>query len=192
MAKPIEAEDIDAGASWDGSLFINTGVLKAAQNDAQFAAVIAHELAHISQNQSAYSQHSISSAVRAVPFESTIFDLSLVAFAQQQGFFSGLVVFKRITLQLKSFRIIFDRLASDDHVRSISEIASSRHHYTGALEGFLLTHDQELVRIGVAELNDLFDRIHSLSTRSKPCEVAARLKNKVSKRWRMLVHSFRL
>jgi len=44
---PIEIDDIDAGSSWDGSLFINTGVLRAAQNDAQFASVIAHELAHI-------------------------------------------------------------------------------------------------------------------------------------------------
>ena len=44
---PIVYEDIDAGASLDGSLFINTGVLRAAETDAQFAAVLAHELAHI-------------------------------------------------------------------------------------------------------------------------------------------------
>lgn len=44
---PIVYEDIDAGASIDGSLFINTGVLRATETDAQFAAVLAHELAHI-------------------------------------------------------------------------------------------------------------------------------------------------
>lgn len=44
---PVVYEEIDAGASLDGSLFINTGVLRAAETDAQFAAVLAHELAHI-------------------------------------------------------------------------------------------------------------------------------------------------
>ncbi len=46
---PVVYNDIDAGASPDGSLFINTGALRATETDAQFAAVLTHELAHITR-----------------------------------------------------------------------------------------------------------------------------------------------
>jgi hypothetical protein len=41
---PIEAPDIDAGASADGTLIFNTGLIQVADTDAQFAAAVAHEL----------------------------------------------------------------------------------------------------------------------------------------------------
>jgi hypothetical protein len=44
---PIEAPDIDAGASADGTLIFNTGLIQVADTDAQFAAAVAHELAHV-------------------------------------------------------------------------------------------------------------------------------------------------
>jgi len=47
---PIDAPDVDAGASFDGTLVINTGLLNATDSDAQFAAAIAHELAHVTLN----------------------------------------------------------------------------------------------------------------------------------------------
>ncbi|HET9237967.1 MAG TPA: M48 family metalloprotease [Oligoflexus sp.] len=47
---PIEAPDIDAGASADGTLIFNSGLIQVADTDAQFAAAVAHELAHITLN----------------------------------------------------------------------------------------------------------------------------------------------
>lgn len=47
---PIEAPEIDAGASADGTLIFNTGLIQVTDTDAQFAAAVAHELAHITLN----------------------------------------------------------------------------------------------------------------------------------------------
>lgn len=47
---PIESPEIDAGASADGTLIFNTGLIQVADTDAQFAAAVAHELAHITLN----------------------------------------------------------------------------------------------------------------------------------------------
>jgi hypothetical protein len=47
---PIESPEIDAGASADGTLIFNSGLIQVADTDAQFAAAVAHELAHITLN----------------------------------------------------------------------------------------------------------------------------------------------
>src|SRR5205814_3228075 len=45
--KVIDAEDINAFALPGGFFFVNTGVLAAADNEAEMAGVMAHEIAHV-------------------------------------------------------------------------------------------------------------------------------------------------
>ena len=45
--KVIDAEDINAFALPGGFFFVNTGVITAADNEAELAGVMAHEIAHV-------------------------------------------------------------------------------------------------------------------------------------------------
>jgi predicted Zn-dependent protease len=64
----IKSPILNAFAFPNGQLFIHSGIIAIAQNDAQLAAVVAHEVAHFTKRHSAKSRISASNANSFIVF----------------------------------------------------------------------------------------------------------------------------
>jgi predicted Zn-dependent protease len=130
----VDSKEVNAFALPGGFIFINSGLIKAADSENEFVGVLAHEIAHVSQRHSA---DQIAKSIQA----QYAFNVARFLLSNSRN---GALIFNGAQLLTKGVFLKFSR----DHEREADRVGAEIMHSAGWNPNGMYTFMQKLEKIG--------------------------------------------